>query len=82
MTDLVVFDLVYYGDKDVPADHLHAAGMCDHTEGCEPATADQRATFPRCGQCVNRVEQLGLEVVSQPSLEPCPHCWMVGPCDC
>ena len=55
------FDYVYYGVKGTPGAHLHAVGMCDHTKGLRPATVEQ-LNLPYCGQCVNRIRELGGEV--------------------
>lgn len=56
------FDHVYYGVNSTPGSHLHAVGMCDHTKGLRPATSEQ-LNLPYCGQCVNRIRELGGEVV-------------------
>ena len=82
MSSVYRFEYVYYGDKSVPAHHLHEPGMCGHSDGLQLATADQRATLPKCEQCVNRIVDLGGEVGEPRLPEPCPSCFIVGPCEC
>ena len=78
----VRFEYVYVGDRGVRGDHLHAMGLCDHTSELSPAFAYEVQAYERCGQCVNRAEELGLTIQPDVPLTTCPNCFLVGPCDC
>lgn len=74
------FDQVYVGDAGERGKHLHATGMCDHTSELVVATTQEIADLPECGQCLNRIEEIGGEIVNPKALKACPH-FTVGPCD-
>jgi len=59
---------------------LHAAGMCDHTSELVPATTQELVDLPECGQCLNRITELGGVIVEAKAIAPCAH-FVVGPCD-
>lgn len=72
-----VFDRVYLGDGE--PGHRHVAGMCDHSP-TRAATQSELLQLAECGQCVNRLTDLGVTWGTPASLTACVH-HMVGPCD-
>lgn len=78
----VRFEYLYVGDRGVRGDHLHAVDLCDHTSELTLAYAHEVQAYERCGQCLNRAEELGLAVLPTAPLTACPDCFIVGPCEC
>ena len=76
------FEFVYAGDRGERGKHLHASGLCDHSDGLVAASAEELYSLDRCGQCLNRAVELGLAVPPQEPPEMCPTCFLVGVCDC
>jgi hypothetical protein len=82
----VSFTHVYYGDKPTAGGTVHALGMCSHTD--DPSDIAPRGPehwdWAECGQCLNRAEKLGLEVVltDHPVPGVCPECHLQHAGDC
>lgn len=74
------FDRVYVGETNERGGHLHAVDMCDHTSELVLATTQELVDLPECGQCLNRIQEVGGVIVEPKALAPCAH-FVVGPCD-